>query len=351
MIAHFHSDSYHKIDGKTADIQMVGLCDIIPGKAQAFAEAQGWERAKCYEDYREMIEDLEIDAVSICTPNRVHADPAIACLRNGIAVMCEKPMSYTLQEAVDMARTAKETGNMLTIGFQPRYDPNSAVLERIVQSGRLGQIYHIETGGGRRRGIPGGSFIKAEEGGYGATNDIGCYALDMVLAPLGYPKPLSATAQTSNYFGKTPAVGQAGGDWGTWTPDEFQVEDFATGYVRLQGDISLVFRTAWAMHMDSLGHTLFLGTKGGLKCHDGGLREMTLYQDLDTDLQTQSPVSAKNGDVDIFTAKIDDFVRAVVEGDAAPIPGETIVYNQAIIDGLMRSAAQGKEVAIDIPAI
>jgi len=339
-IAHAHSNAYHQIP----EIEMVGLCDIVPGKADAFGERQGWSGAKTYINHEDMLEDLEIDAVSVCTPNAAHAEISINCLNAGVHVLCEKPMSVTLEEAVSMARAAKKSGKILTIGFQPRYDPNMAILKDLVQSGILGKIYYVETGGGRRRFIPGGSFINKKEAGYGAVADIGCYSLDMVLNALDYPMPLSASAFVTDYFGKSPEHCHG------WSPEEFEVEDFGAAFVRLEPDIALCFKISWAMHMDSLGDTFFLGTEAGLKCHNGGTGTMTIYHDLQG-YQTESPIPTRRHNVDIFTQKVRDFIRAVVEGDEAPIPGMQIVRNQAIIDGVMRSAACGHEVTIDIPEI
>ena len=97
-------------------------------------------------------------------------------------------MSVTLEEAVEMCRAEKESGKMLSIGFQPRMAENMKLIRRIVQSGELGKVYYIQSGGGRRHGIPtpfGTSFIDKNTAGVGAMGDIGCYSLDMVLNAIG----------------------------------------------------------------------------------------------------------------------------------------------------------------------
>ena len=114
------------------------------------------------------------------------------------------------------------------------------------------------------------------------------------------------------------------------------------------------------MHMDSLGATMFLGTDG-LKVTpagsgpwsgvwDGGVGFITLYHDL-FGQHTETPIPVKRHQIDIFAEKVYDFVRAVQEGGPAPIPGDEILYNQAIIDGVLRSAESGREVEIEIPEI
>jgi len=74
------------------------------------------------------------------------------------------------------------------------------MIKKIVQSGELGKIYYIQTGGGRRHGIPAyrTSFIREDQGAIGAVGDIGCYSLDLVLNALGYPKPRAVTGKPTD---------------------------------------------------------------------------------------------------------------------------------------------------------
>ena len=192
------------------DVEIVAGADLVPGKAAAFFEKYSVEGVKTdYASHKEMLDDesLHLDAVSICTYNRQHAAPAIYALDKGVNVLLEKPFTVTLDEAVEVMKAEKRSGKVLSIGFQPRLDANMQMIKKIVQSGELGKIYYIQTGGGRRCGIPtpyGTSFIADETAGIGALGDIGCYSLDMVLNAIGYPKPLTVTGYKSAFFGKDP---------------------------------------------------------------------------------------------------------------------------------------------------
>ena len=127
----------------------------------------------------------------------------------GVNVLLEKPMCVTTEEAVEIMKAEKKSGKILSIGFQPRFDENMKLVKKIVQSGTLGKIYYIQTGGGRREGIPfpfGTTFIDPNTGVIGAMGDIGCYSLDMVLNAIGYPKPLTVTGYTSDFFGEKPEL-------------------------------------------------------------------------------------------------------------------------------------------------
>ena len=179
------------------DVEIVAGADLIPGKAEAFFKKHGVEGVRCYSSDEELIaNEKDLDGVSICTYNCQHAPCAIHALNAGINVMLEKPFTVTTEEAVEVMRAEKKSGKVLSIGFQPRFDENMQMIKRIVESGALGKVYYIQTGGGRRRGIPCAtktSFIMDETAGIGALADIGCYSLDMVLNAIGYPKPLTVT--------------------------------------------------------------------------------------------------------------------------------------------------------------
>jgi predicted dehydrogenase len=97
---------------------------------------------------------VQMDGASVCTYNTTHAECSIALMEAGAHVLCEKPMSFTLQEAVEMVRASHKTGKFLSIGFQPRFDFMRQRVDSIIQSGALGKVYYVQSGGGRRRGIP-----------------------------------------------------------------------------------------------------------------------------------------------------------------------------------------------------
>ena len=337
---------------KQNDAEIIAACDLIPGKAKMRMDAYGLTEARCYTDYKEMIEkEPELDVISVCTYNTQHAGPAIYCLDHGLHVIVEKPFTVTLDEAIEVMRAEKRSGKVLSIGFQPRFDGNMQMIKKIVESGELGRVYYIQTGGGRRRGIPGGTFIEKETAGIGALGDIGCYSLDMVLNAVGYPRPLTVSGYTSDFFGTSPR----GYHYDYALAEKFSVDDFAAAFIRLEGDIILDFRISWAMHADTPGDTIILGTKGALRipstdCWNGSVGgPMTLYHDV-CGKQTETVIPLCD-EVDLWYFKIRKFLDAVINGTPSPIPSSQIVYNQAIIDYIVKSAEAGRELEVVIPEI
>lgn len=341
------------------DVEIVSGADLIPGKAEKFFADNGIEGIKCYLNHKELIDANEVDAVCICTYNSTHAECAIYALEHGVNVLLEKPMCVTLDEAVAIRKAEKASGKVLSIGFQPRFDDNMKMVKQIVQSGALGDVYYIQTGGGRRHGIPtpfGTSFIESDKGVIGAMGDIGCYSLDMVLNAIGYPKPLTVTGYTSNFFGKDPDYFKSEDKPESYA-DIFGVEDFAAGFVRLEGGIILDFRIAWAMHLDTPGDTIIMGKKGSLRipsteCWNGTIGgDLKLYQrvagkDVCTVFPMMPPRNHSN-----FYYKMRSFIDAVKNGGKSPVPSEEIIINQAIIDSIVKSAKLGKEIEVEIPEI
>lgn len=353
-IAEAHAESYlHQ-----PDVEVVALADLVPGKAETFRDRFGFTGASCYPDHKSMLENETLDAVSICTYNATHAECTIDSLLAGVNVLLEKPMSVTTQEAVDIIRAERKSGKLLSIGFQPRMDANMQMIKKIVESGELGEVYYIQTGGGRRRGIPNSTFIEQKTAGLGALGDIGCYSLDMVLNAIGYPKPLTVTGYTSAFFGtneryQVPDQFHTAGE----NAARFDVDDFAAAFIRLEGGIVLDFRISWAMHLDTPGDTLILGKKAALRipsteCWNGTVGgPMKLYTDV-AGLQTVTEIPIVPMDEPgLFDRKIRSFLDAIEAGGAAPVPSGEILYNQAIIDGICRSAKLGKEIEIEIPEI
>ena len=339
---------------KMPDVEVVALADLVPGKAEAFGKKYGCD-ARCYLSGHEMLEAEELDGVSVCTYNTQHAPCTIDALEHGVNVMLEKPFTVTLDEAIEIMKAEKKSGKILTIGFQPRLSENMQMIKKIVDSGELGKVYYIQTGGGRQgRDIPvpfGTSFIAKETGGVGSVGDIGCYSLDMVLNAVGYPKPLTVSGYTSDFFGKDPTTYPGHPEYA----EAFGVDDFAAGFVRLEGGIILDFRIAWAQHVDTFGDTLIVGTKGTLK-----IPSMPCYNgDLPSALKLHTEIAGKMVEVDIpktkcpnlFYQKLRSFVDSIKNGGEATIPSSQIVINQAIIDGIVKSSQLGKEIAIEIPEV
>jgi len=326
-IARAQVAAYREIE----DVEVVALCDPVPGRAGAPADGPGLAGAATLDDHRALLAH-GVDAVSVCTPHAAHRVPTVDAMAAGAHVLIGRPMATGAADAAPMARAARGAGRVLGAGFQERHDPGVVGARQVVASGDMGDIYCARAGGGRRRKIRGGSFVRRASAGAGAVADIGCYALDLFVYLLGFPGPLSVTAATSARLGRDPAVyAQA---------DAFAVEDFAAAFVRFEGGLIL------------------LGTRAGMRLtavrdkgvRDEGVAALTLLHDVHgRPAQTELALPAHRGSV--FADKVRAFVQAARGAGPPPVPGEEGLVVQATIDAILRSAALGREVPVEVPAI
>jgi len=337
-IAQAHCGAISGIEG----VEIIAASDMIKDNVERTAAR--WNIPKTFTDYNEMLKMDEIEGVAVCTPTAVHAAPTIAALKAGKHVICEKPMEASLSAATEMVRTSHEMGKILMVALKLRYTPQVRKAKEIVNAGTLGDIYYAETIADRRRGNPGGSFIKKATAGFGAAADIGVYALDTALYLMGHPKPVAVSGITSNYLSLH----------NTWNPalKLTEVEDFACGWVLFDNGARLVFKTCWCMNMDSLGGTIFLGTKAGLRIGVGEVRGpqegVTLYRD-----EFGEPITINvptGGGVDVFRAEEAAFADAIREGKPSPIDPDGMLLTNVIFQGVIdSSAAGGREVEVKVP--
>jgi len=337
-IAQAHCRAISNIDG----VKIIAASDIVKEKVERTAKQ--WDISKTFTDYNEMLKMDEIDAVLVCTPTAIHSPPTVASLNAGKHVLCEKPMEATLDAATAMVRAAHENDRILMIALKLRFSPQVKKAKEIIDKGTLGDIYYAETVADRRRGNPGGSFIRKATAGLGASADIGVYALDTALYLMGHPKPVAVSGIISNYISLH----------NTWNPalKETEVEDFAAGWVLFDNGARLVFKTCWCMNMDSLGGTIFLGKKAGLRIGIGEVRGpqngVFVYGDKDGEINDVAYTEFESADV--FKLEDTAFADAVREGKPSPIDPDGMLLTNVIIQGVIDSAnSGGREVEVNVP--
>jgi predicted dehydrogenase len=235
----------------------------------------------------------------------------------------------------------------MMVALKSLYTPAIVAAHSIISSGALGDIYYSESIACRRNGLPGwpeGSFTRKETAGIGTVADIGVYSLAESLYLMNWPKPISVTGISNNLLGKKYSKPVMGSWW--WDPEVLSVEDFGVAAVRFENDMLMIFKTSWLMNMDSLGSSLMLGTKAGLKMHP-----LTVFKDeygTMTDQKISVPVVE---DIELFKGQYKGFYEAVTENLPSPMSAENMLITNTIIQGLIDSTAAGKEIAVKVPKI
>ncbi|MDF2721132.1 MAG: oxidoreductase, partial [Paenibacillus sp.] len=171
------------------------FCDIIKSKAEKAVADYGCGEA--VEDYRVILNDPEVEAVSICTPNNGHAAISIDFLRAGKNVLCEKPAARTYAEALEMQKVQHETGKVLNIGVVNRFNTGVNIIKKLIEDGELGELYHVYVSFRAHRSSPGlgGAWTTQAMAGGGALIDWGVHYLDIVMYCSGDPRAQTVSGQ------------------------------------------------------------------------------------------------------------------------------------------------------------
>jgi len=336
-------------------VEIVAVADNREQAARETAERHGiphW-----YTDYNELFEKIKPDIVSVCTPNCYHKEVTIAALKAGAHVLCEKPISTSEANAAEMYKVAEECSKVLYVSQTMRFDPKVLAAKKFFDEGLIGRAYFVEANLIRRRGIPKwGFFHMKEHNAAGPGYDIGVHIIDSLLWILGSPKIVSACGAAYMELGNMDeglleSLAESGAPIGVFTPrkydwHEFDVEDFIAGFVRLEGGITLIVKTSWAINApDESGATFISGTKGGLKIMPKAelITNLAGYQ-VNTHIKIPAvPQVAFYGHYDATKQFI-----AVLEGKEEILVKKAQVLNVIrTLDALYASSAQGKEVVVN----
>jgi predicted dehydrogenase len=269
---------------------------------------------------------------------------AIAALAAGKHLLLEKPMGATLADALAIYEKQRTSGKTVMLCHQMRWTWWAQAMKQRCESGALGQVYHARTGWMRRKGIPGWGtwFTQKSISGGGPLIDLGVHMLDVTLYLLDNPIPVSVSGVTQAMFGPQR---RGIGKWGT--PDwdgKFDVEDFASAFIRLEDGRTLSLDVSWAAHVDRPAEYVdLLGEEAGLSYYGGGLKFLTEREGELLDEVIESPGTNERLEMSR------EFIAAARAGRQASCDAFSGLVNNAILDAIYRSSDCGAEVAIELP--
>ena len=338
-IGSVHAEAYKKV----ADAELVGLCDILPDKLKEKAAKHGIP--KTYATHQEMLADPEIDAISVCVPNCSHAPIAIDALNAGKHVMLEKPMTLNANLGRDILKARDASGKVLQMGMVRRQYPESQLIHKYINEGKLGEIYQINIKLIRRRGIPGlgGWFTTKAMSGGGALIDIAVHFLDLAMWSANLWNPTRVSAKTYSKFGSPMKSYHYNSMWaGPPNYDgTFDVDDYVAGMARFGKNATMSFQVAWACNAKEEQTMEILGTKGGVKSGEG---ELILRTEMDEQIVDIKPIF--NAQSDAFATELTKFVAAINGEGEIPATGEQGVIVMQLLDAIYKSSELDQEVTI-----
>jgi UDP-N-acetyl-2-amino-2-deoxyglucuronate dehydrogenase len=332
VISHTHAEAIASIEGA----HLAVACSRTSEKARQLAGQYG---AAWCTDFREAVVHPEVEAVSVCTPSGLHAEPTLAAFEAGKHVLVEKPMEITLEKADQMIAAAERAGRRLGVIFQKRFDPATQYLKEAVDAGKLGRLtlgeaslkwyrspdYFLSAGWRGTWALDGG----------GALMNQGIHFVDLLLWLMGPVQSVIAYADTLLHA--------------------IEVEDTLVASLRFQsGALGVIEATTTAFpHLSD--RLEIVGTQGSALIESGQLRFKYFADEDGTDvgpyglkpdrgLRAAKEVSLKGKGG--HAAQIADFCSAVREGRPPAVDGREGRRSLALITAIYESARTGREVIV-----
>ena len=333
----------HHLRGYRAhpNADVVAIADPDAARLQEIGGEFGVSRR--YPSGEQMLQEENLDVVSIVTPNKFHRPLTIAALEAGCHVLCEKPMAMNADEARQMLAVSRRVGKRLMVNFSYRFTEQSMALKQQVDAGALGEVYFARTVWHRRRGLPGlgGWFGQKALSGGGPLIDLGVHRLDLALWLMGYPRPVWVLGSTYNPIGAALARERG---------VELDVEDLAVGLVRFENGATLEIEASWAANIREaeLMETRLFGTQGGLvqrNVDETYKFEAEMYLERDG---SQLDVKLHSYTQPVKSAMV-HFVDSILNDTPHIATGEEGLVVMEILDALYESAERGQPVRIASP--
>ena len=334
-----HIKSY--VDNELTEIKY--LIDIRHERAAEKAQTYGI--AHTGTDFRKILEDREVEVVSICTPNNTHAPITIECLNAGKHVLCEKPAAINMKQVTEMKAAAERNNRMLNIGVVNRYNTAVNKIKEMIDHGELGNVYHVYCSFRSHRSIPGlgGPFTTKAIAGGGVLIDWGVHFLDLIFYSLNQPKVLTVSGATHSELAKDMKDYAYVNMW-AGPPDyngTYDVEDFVTGLIRTTGP-TISLNGAWAQNIDeSAMFVEFLGDKAGIKLQYGG--NFKIYSAKNGILYETTPAFSTS---DMFYEEIDGFIQSVINQKKGRSHIDHVIATSEVMEAIYLSAEKGGEIEL-----
>lgn len=342
-----HLAAYRQIDG----VEVIGLAgketDVLAELGARYAVPN------LLADWQDLVALPGLDAVSVAVPTFLHAPITVAALDRGLHVLSEKPIARNATEGRQMVDAAVRAGRVLDVAFNHRRRGDIMALKKIIAAGEIGRPYYAKASWLRRSGIPGlGSWFTSRElAGGGPLADIGVHVLDYALYLLGEPKVTAVSASVYAELGPR-GLGGSGRAAADAARSEFEVEDFGSAFLRLEGGGTLIVEAGWAAYRspeDLIDFSVY-GTDGGAELRIAGATEtpvgtVAVYSES-AGVNTDRVVTAEPGRA--HQQVVEDFVD-VVRGDPAgwaAHDGSLALTRAEIIDAAYRSAKENREITL-----
>lgn len=314
-----HIPFYQKLN----KVKIVAISDVNKERAAKLAKEFGI--SKVYTDHKQMLDKENLDIISVCTPNFLHASQTIDSLEAGCHVLCEKPMALNAKEAEEMVRVAKTNKRKLMIPLRFQFTSEAQYLKKLIDKEELGDIYYIKSGWIRQQTIRTEKdwFARKEKSGGGCLIDIGVYMVSVALWLMNYPQVLSISASTYQKLGRQAKS------------KSYDVDDLASAFIRLDNGATLFIEVSWALNAAPGIYTILCGEEGGAEIRYPSLK---IYKEKKGKIETIVPETGKK------ISFIDYFVDCIRKDKEPEANGEQGLKVMKVLDGIYQSAKEKREI-------
>lgn len=329
---------------KQENVRVKYACDVLTDKAKALQEEFPIIE-NVIADYHVALNDSEVEAVLVATPNDLHYTITMDALRAGKHVFCEKPIAVNYQLACEMAEEANKRGLVLNIGVCNRYQRSVEMLAQMNADGEFGKIYHVYCSFRGFRSIPGlgGAFTTKAKSGGGVLIDWGVHFFDLILYILGDAKLENVTCDAYCEMAKDMPSYRYKSMWAEDTADiengTNDVDDFISGYIRTD-KASISFNGAWAQNIAKPEMFIdILGDKKGARLKYGGKFELFDGATLET-IEPEYEIP------NMYLCEQIAFFEAIDSGVKSRAHIDNVLESAKLIDALYASAEKREEVKL-----
>ena len=338
-IAHYAADAVLK----HPHAKLVAIQDLSVDRLKTLQQKHTLEYA--HETVEELLANKSVDAVYIAVPNKFHIPLTIQALKAGKHVILEKPFAMNAVEAEQAIATAKAAGLVLNLGMNQRFNADSQKIKYLVEQGVLGEIYHAKAYWMRRTGIPklGTWFGNKEIAGGGSLYDIGVHMLDLCLYTINNFEPVSVVGATYTKFGDR-GLGEGGWGMSDKLDVPFDVDDFASAFIRFANGATVALDTSWACHQadGNKDNVEIFGTEGGATLRPARLFRArpglpAMYEVVD---ELKVPLKMPHQE------RFHNFINHLRGQEELCVTSHQALVVQKILDGIAESNRTGKEVRL-----
>jgi predicted dehydrogenase len=328
-----------------SNVEIVAIADVNEAEAQRVAAQYGI--AHVYTKAHDLLVRDDIQAVDVCLHNNYHMPATVAALEAGKDVFCEKPMAGAYVDAVKMWETAQATGRKLAIQFVTMFANEAKAAKYLIDAGQPGKLYHVRSVGHRRRGRPfvdgygSPTFVQKEHSAGGALYDMGVYHIATALWLIGNPKVTRITGRTYQEIDMDERRRDISG---------YNVEELGVGFVHFDNGLTMDIVESWATHIDNLGSSMILGSRGGIRLDPFGYFFALGHLDFDATANMGAfdwRLHNVAQDGDAYDGPQQHWIAAL-QGRVPLIPSAQCALNTMLIsEGIYLSERLGREVTAD----